>query len=184
MIHALADVKTPHIGDNSNIWQFVVILSGAKIGQNCNINCHTFIEGDVVLGDNVTVKSGVYLWNGIRIEDDVFIGPSVTFVNDPFPRSKVYPDRHKGATIRKGASLGANATIMGNLEIGEYAMIGAGSVVIKSVPPFTLWYGNPAKHMGFVTKEGETVNLDLIGKDEIKYSYIENKLIKIDDSVS
>jgi UDP-2-acetamido-3-amino-2,3-dideoxy-glucuronate N-acetyltransferase len=101
MIHPLADVQTTQIGEGTRVWQFAVILSGARIGKNCNINCHTFIENDVVIGDNCTVKSGVYLWDGIAIENDVFIGPQVTFINNNNPRSRQYPEKHVGATIKK-----------------------------------------------------------------------------------
>jgi acetyltransferase-like isoleucine patch superfamily enzyme len=153
-IHPLADVQSKQIGENTIVWQFCVILAGAKIGNNCNINCHTFIENDVIIGDRVTVKSGVYIWDGFRIEDDVFIGPNVTFVNDKYPRSKKYPEKFQATRIGKGASLGANSTILGGIEIGEYAMIGSGSVVTKDVKPFSLVYGNPAKVMGKVDKNG------------------------------
>ena len=151
MIHPLSDVQSKNIGQNTSVWQYAVILSGAVIGDNCNINCHTFIENDVTIGNNVTVKSGVFLWDGVVVEDNVFIGPNVTFVNDKFPRSKQYPDSFQKTVIRKGASLGANATILGGITIGENAMIGAGSVVTKDVPANTLWVGNPArqiKHIG------------------------------------
>jgi acetyltransferase-like isoleucine patch superfamily enzyme len=153
-IHPLADVQSKQIGENTIVWQFCVILARAKIGNNCNINCHTFIENDVIIGDRVTVKSGVYIWDGFRIEDDVFIGPNVTFVNDKYPRSKKYPEKFQTTRIGKGASLGANSTILGGIEIGEYAMIGCGSVVTKDVKPFSLVYGNPAKVMGKVDKNG------------------------------
>ncbi|HUZ57991.1 MAG TPA: acyltransferase [Hanamia sp.] len=156
-IHPLADVQSKQIGKGTTIWQFAVILSGAVIGENCNINCHTFIENDVIIGDRVTVKSGVYIWDGIRIEDDVFIGPNATFVNDKYPRSKKYPEKFLGIKIGKGASIGANATILGSIEIGEYAMVGAGSVVTKDVSPFTLVYGNPAKIAGKIDEEGKLI---------------------------
>jgi UDP-2-acetamido-3-amino-2,3-dideoxy-glucuronate N-acetyltransferase len=151
MIHPLSDVQTKKIGQNTRVWQYAVILPGAVIGDNCNINCHTFIENDVTIGNNVTVKSGVFLWDGVVVEDEVFIGPNVTFVNDKFPRSKQYPESFQKTVIKKGASLGANATILGGITIGENAMIGAGSVVTKDVPANTLWVGNPArqiKHIG------------------------------------
>ena len=151
------------------MWQFAVILEQAEIGEDCNVNCHTFIENHVKIGNNVTIKSGVYLWDGIIIEDDVFIGPSVSFVNNPYPRSKQYPEKHVGALIKKGVSVGANATIMGALEIGEYAMIGAGSVVTKPVTPFSLWFGNPAKQKGYVTRTGVVLNLELMDKEGKKY---------------
>src|SRR6185437_3194046 len=149
-IHPLADVQSNQIGEGTTIWQFAVILPGAVIGKECNVNCHTFIENNVTIGDRVTIKSGVYIWDGLRIEDDVFVGPNVTFVNDKYPRSKKYPEKFPSTKIGKGASLGANATILAGIEIGEYAMVGAGSVVTKNVEPFSLVYGNPAKFMGKV----------------------------------
>ena len=154
MIHPSAEVQTGNIGENTLIWQFCVILKNATIGSNCNINCNVFIENDVVVGDNVTIKSGVQLWDGVVVEDDVFIGPNVTFTNDIIPRSKQYPDKFEKTLIKKGASIGANSTIIAGVIIGEYALIGAGSVVTKDVPANTVWYGNPAKQRGFITKEG------------------------------
>ncbi len=144
-IHPKAEVHTKKIGRGTRIWQFVVILEGAVIGENCNICSHCFIENDVIIGNNVTIKNGVFLWDGIRIEDDVFIGPNATFVNDKYPRSKQYPDKFLKTVIKKGASIGANATILGGITIGEGAMIGAGSVVTKDVPPGEIWAGNPAR---------------------------------------
>lgn len=104
--HALADVQSKDIGENTRIWQFCVVLFGAKIGANCNICAQVLIENDVVIGDNVTVKSGVQLWDGLRVEDNVFIGPNVTFTNDKFPRSKQYPDSFPHTILRKGCSIG------------------------------------------------------------------------------
>ena len=143
-IHPLAEVKTTKIGEGTSVWQFVVILDKAEIGKNCNINCHCFVENEVLIGNNVTVKSGVYLWDGITIEDDVQIGPNVTFTNDKYPRAKKEFLLQK-TLIQKGASIGAASTILGGITIGENAMIGAGSLVTKSVPANQLWYGNPAK---------------------------------------
>lgn len=145
MIHPTAEVQTDKIGENTTVWQFCVILKGARIGKNCNINFNVFIENDVVIGDNVTVKSGVQLWDGIEIEDHVFIGPNVTFTNDKYPRSKQYPDKFQKTVIKKGASIGAGAIILGGITIGENALIGAGSVVTKNIPANELWLGNPAK---------------------------------------
>ena len=155
MIHPLADVQTKQIGDKTSVWQFAVILKNAKIGSHCNINCHTFIENDVVIGDNVTVKSGVYLWDGIRVEDFVFIGPNATFVNDLYPKSKQYPTEFQQTYLRKGCSIGANATILGGVEIGEHALIAAGSVITKNVVPNALMVGNPASQKGWVNNNGE-----------------------------
>ena len=144
-VHPLADVQTKTIGDETKIWQFSIVLKNAKIGNNCNINSHTFIENDVVIGDNVTVKCGVYLWDGLKIEDNVFIGPNVTFTNDKYPRSKQYPQEFQTTLIKKGASIGANVTILGGVCVGEKSMIGAGSVVTKNIPDGELWIGNPAR---------------------------------------
>jgi UDP-2-acetamido-3-amino-2,3-dideoxy-glucuronate N-acetyltransferase len=158
MIHELADVKTTTIGSGTTVWQFSVILAGATLGRNCNINCHTFIENDVVLGDNVTVKAGVYLWDGLRVHDNVFIGPNATFVNDTRPRSKQYPDSFSTTVIEKGASIGANATILSGVTVGAYSMIGAGSVVTKNVPSFSLVVGNPARIVGWINEKGEKIS--------------------------
>ncbi|CAM3763805.1 acyltransferase [Parendozoicomonas haliclonae] len=144
-VHHLSDVQSTHIGEGSTIWQFCVVLSGAVIGVNTNICSHCFIENDVVVGSNVTVKSGVQLWDGITLEDDVFIGPNVTFTNDKSPRSKHYPEVFLRTIVKKGASIGANATILPGITIGEEAMVGAGSVVTKDVPAGETVYGNPAK---------------------------------------
>jgi UDP-2-acetamido-3-amino-2,3-dideoxy-glucuronate N-acetyltransferase len=161
MIHPTAEIQTKQIGEGTSVWQFCVILQGARIGKNCNINCHVFIENDVVIGNNVTIKSGVQLWDGVRIEDNVFVGPNVTFTNDLSPRSKQYPSHYLNTTLKAGASIGANATIIGGLTIGSYAMIGAGSVVTKDVPDYTLWYGNPAVFHGYVCKCGKKLNNQL-----------------------
>lgn len=133
MIHPLSDVKSKNIGEGTNIWQFCVILEGAKIGKNCNICSHCFIENDVVIGDNVTIKNGVSLYDGMRIEDDVFIGPNATFCNDKYPKSKNKNFKLEPITIKRGASIGANVTILPGVTIGENALIGAGAVVTKDV---------------------------------------------------
>lgn len=153
-VHDTAIVQTIHIGEGTTVWQYAIILKGARVGKNCNINCHTFIESDVIVGDNVTIKAGVYLWNGISIEDGVFVGPNVTFTNDLLPRSKAYPDMFLKTLIKEGASIGANSTLIGGITIGAYALVGAGSVVTKSVPSQALVYGNPAKIKGWVDKKG------------------------------
>jgi UDP-2-acetamido-3-amino-2,3-dideoxy-glucuronate N-acetyltransferase len=155
MIHPLAEVQTNQIGENTSIWQFAIVLKGAVIGNNCNINCHTFIENDVIIGNQVTVKSGVYLWDGIRVEDSVFIGPNATFVNDAYPKSKQYPSKFQQTILKKGCSIGANATILGGIVIGDHALIAAGSMVTKNVVNNALMVGNPAKQMGWVNNSGE-----------------------------
>lgn len=162
-IHPLSDVHSHNIGEGSRIWQFCVVLPGAVIGRNCNICAHVLIENDVVVGDNVTVKSGVQLWDGVRLEDNVFIGPNVTFTNDLVPRSKRYPEAFAWTTIKKGASIGANSTIVAGHTIGEHAFVGAGSVVTKDIPANTVWYGNPARQKGYITDDG--ILLDMEFKD-------------------
>ncbi|CAH6882811.1 dTDP-6-deoxy-3,4-keto-hexulose isomerase [Vibrio chagasii] len=147
MIHQLSDVQSKKIGINTNVWQFCVILPKASIGSNCNICSHCLIENDVSIANNVTIKSGVQIWDGITIEDNVFIGPNVTFTNDKTPRSKIYPEHFLKTIIKKGASIGANSTILPGITIGEGAMVGAGSVVTRSVTPFSTVVGNPAKEI-------------------------------------
>lgn len=149
-IHKLSDVQSSNIGNGTRIWQFSVVLEGAQIGRNCNICAHTLIENDVVIGENVTIKSGVYLWDGIQIEDNVFIGPCVAFANDKYPRSKQYPEVFAKTIIKKGASVGANVTILPSIIIGENAMIGAGSVITKNVPDNAVVVGNPAKVIRYI----------------------------------
>ncbi len=144
-VHTLADVQTEHIGEDTKIWQYCVVLPNAQIGQNCNICSHCFIENDVFIGNNVTIKCGVQLWDGIRLKNNVFIGPNVTFCNDKKPRSKQYPEVFLKTIVDEGASIGANATILPGIRIGKGAMIGAGAVVVKDVPDYTTVIGNPIK---------------------------------------
>lgn len=144
MIHSLSDVQSISIPESTRVWQYVVILRDAVIGANCNICSHCFIENDVKIGNNVTVKCGVFLWDGITVEDNVQIGPNVTFTNDKYPRAKQAFELQR-TVIKKNASIGAAAVILGGVTIGENAMIGAGSVVTKDIPANELWVGNPAK---------------------------------------
>jgi UDP-2-acetamido-3-amino-2,3-dideoxy-glucuronate N-acetyltransferase len=180
MIHESAEVYSDKIGKNSTIWQFVTILQRAKIGDNCNINANVFIENDVEIGNNVTIKCGVQIWDGITIEDDVFIGPNATFTNEIIvSRSKQYPTKFEKTLIQKGASIGANATIIAGNIIGEYSMIGAGSVVTKNIGRNELWIGNPARKIGYVSNEGDILNLDLKSKkNNVFYEWINSSLIK------
>lgn len=163
-IHKLADVQSGNIGVDTNIWQFCVIFKDAIIGNNCNICANVIVENKVVIGNNVTIKSGVQLWDGVSIEDNVFVGPNVTFTNDLIPRSKVYREL-SNTKLKKGCSVGANSTIITGVEIGEYAMIGAGSVVTKNIATNELWYGNPAQHKGYITNDGIILDLEKKNKD-------------------
>jgi UDP-2-acetamido-3-amino-2,3-dideoxy-glucuronate N-acetyltransferase len=149
-IHPMSDVQSRHIGEGTRIWQFCVILPSAKIGAGCNICSHVLVENDVIIGDDVTIKSGVQLWDGTRIGDRVFVGPNVTFTNDRFPRSKKTPEKFLITRVEVGASIGANATILPGITIGEGAMIGAGSVVTRTVEPYSLVVGNPARIVRFL----------------------------------
>ena len=157
LIHALADVHSNAIGAGTRIWQFVVVLAGAKIGQDNNICSHCLIENDVVIGDRVTVKSGVQLWDGLRVGDDVFIGPNASFANDRFPRSKKTPETFLQTVVDAGASIGAGATILPGITIGRNAMVAAGAVVTRSVPPNAIVVGNPAKIVGYVDADRNKV---------------------------
>jgi acetyltransferase-like isoleucine patch superfamily enzyme len=179
--HNLSDVNSEKIGAGTTIWQFVVVLPGAVIGKNCNINSHVFIENDVVIGNNVTLKSGVQVWDGITLEDNVFIGPNVTFTNDLVPRSKQYPQSFEKTLVKKGASIGANATIIAGNEIGEYSLIGAGTVITKNVPARALVVGNPMKLIGWLNNDGTKMKqFDDCFVDSNNVSWIvnNNRLVK------
>lgn len=149
-VHPAAICESENIGKGTRVWAFAHILPKAVIGADCNICDGVFIENDVIVGDRVTIKCGVQLWDGLTVEDDVFIGPNVTFTNDRFPRSKKHPEQFAKTLVRKGASIGANATILPGMEIGSGAMIGAGSVITHSVPPNAIAMGNPAQIVGYV----------------------------------
>lgn len=150
-VHPQGICESHSIGSGTTVWAFAHILPGAVIGNECNICDHVFIENDVVLGHRVTVKSGVQLWDGLRIGDEVFIGPNVTFTNDPFPKSKRRLAEFPKTTLEEGCSIGANATILPGISIGRNAMVGAGAVVTRSVPPNAIVYGNPARIQGYVS---------------------------------
>ena len=153
-IHPNSIVETTSIGAGTRIWAFVHILPDVQIGDDCNICDHCFIESNVIIGNRVTIKSGIYIWQGVEVEDDVFLGPNIVFTNDLRPRSKNYKEAVK-TKILKGASIGANSTILAGVTIGKYAMTGIGSVVTRNVPDYALVYGNPARQHGWVDEMGE-----------------------------
>ncbi len=158
MLHPLSDVQSTVIGSGTRVWQFVVVLPGAVIGCDCNINAHCLIENDVIIGDRVTVKCGVYLWDGLRLEDDVFVGPNATFTNDRLPRSRQWPERFDITRVARGASIGAGAVILPGITIGEGAMVGAGAVVTHDVPPRALVVGNPARILRFLDDDDAPIS--------------------------
>ena len=137
------------IGPRTRVWAFAHVLGKARVGEDCNICDNTFIENDVIIGNRVTIKCGVQLWDGITLEDDVFVGPNATFTNDPFPRSKKYLEKYPRTLVKRGASIGANATILPGVVIGQNAMVGAGAVVATDVPPNAIVIGNPAHIKGY-----------------------------------
>lgn len=150
-VHAQALVEPGAVvGPGTRVWAFAHVLPGARIGRDCNLCDHVFVENDVVVGDRVTVKSGVQLWDGVTLEDDVFVGPNATFVNDTFPRSRDHPPAFARTVVRRGASIGANATVLGGVVVGPGAMVGAGAVVTTNVPANAIVTGNPARISGYV----------------------------------
>lgn len=159
-VHEKALCATENIGANTRIWAFTNVQKNVTIGADCNVCDHCFIENNVVVGDRVTIKNGVALWDGVTIEDDVFIGPYAVFTNDIHPRSKVYHDQVDRILVKRGATIGANAVIVAGHDIGQYAFIGAGAVVTKEVPDFTMWYGNPARMIGYVCKCARRLDID------------------------
>jgi UDP-2-acetamido-3-amino-2,3-dideoxy-glucuronate N-acetyltransferase len=149
-VHAQGLCEADAVGRGTRIWAFAHVLRGAKIGADCNICDGVFVEGGAVVGDRVTVKCGVQVWNGVELEDDVFVGPNATFTNDRFPRSRQWLEEYPRTIVRSQASIGANATILPGIEIGRGAMVGAGAVVTRSVPPHAVVTGNPARIKGYV----------------------------------
>lgn len=160
-VHTHGICESSDIGKDTRIWAFAHVLPGASIGSQCNICDHVFVENDVIIGSRVTVKCGVQLWDGITLEDEVFIGPNATFTNDPFPRSKQYPEQFPRTVICRGASIGANATILPGLTIGQHAMIGAGAVVTRSVPANAIVIGNPARIVGYADEDNKQNKLSI-----------------------
>jgi acetyltransferase-like isoleucine patch superfamily enzyme len=160
MIHPTSEIKSEDIGENTAIWQYVVIMAGAKLGSFCNVGSHTFIENKVVIGDRVTIKNGVLIFDGVTIEDDCLIGPGVVFTNDIYPRSDRLQERSQSLqtiSLGRGVSIGANSTIRAGISIKEYALIGAGTVVTKDIPSFSLVVGNPGEIVGKVDVDGNVV---------------------------
>ncbi|PZR43058.1 WxcM-like domain-containing protein [Paraburkholderia fungorum] len=166
-VHPQGLCESEHVGAGTRVWAFAHVLPGARVGGECNICDNVFIEGGAIVGDRVTLKCGVQLWDGVELEDDVFVGPNATFTNDRFPRSKHHPEAYARTIVRRGASIGANATILPGIVIGQNAMVGAGAVVTSSVPPNAIVVGNPARIAGYVNDIGATQAPTLIesGRD-------------------
>jgi acetyltransferase-like isoleucine patch superfamily enzyme len=157
-VHDRALCESQEIGDRTRIWAFAHVLKDVRIGADCNIGDHAFIESGVTIGDRVTIKNGVAVWNGVTVEDDVFLGPNCVLTNDLIPRSRVFHDENVPTYIRRGASVGANATIVCGHTLGEYCVIGAGAVVTRDVRSYALMIGNPARQIGWVGRKGERLN--------------------------
>lgn len=174
MIHPLSDVQSKNIGEDTFVWQFSIVLKGAVIGKRCNINCSVLIENDVSIGDDVTIKPGVQIWDGVTIGNKVMVGPNVTFTNDRIPISKNKEYKNEKTIINEAASIGANSTILCGIEIGTKSLIGAGSVLTKSTQPYTVWYGNPAIHKGYITEDSILLGLDLKDKNTGEQYYIDS----------
>jgi acetyltransferase-like isoleucine patch superfamily enzyme/dTDP-4-dehydrorhamnose 3,5-epimerase-like enzyme len=157
-IHPQALCESANIGEGTRVWAFAHVLPGAVVGRDCNLCDGVFVENDVVVGDRVTVKCGVQLWDGVRLGDDVFVGPNATFTNDPFPRSRQRPAEFAHTVVEAGASIGANATLLPGIHVGRHAMIGAGAVVLRDVPAYAIVAGNPAVIIGYVGGDSANKN--------------------------
>ena len=165
------------IGEGTRIWAYANVLAGAVIGSDCNICDGCFIEKGAILGNHVTLKNHVSIWSGVTLADDVFVGSGTTFINDRYPRSNRQDDwTLEGITVEKGATIGANATIMGGITIGTYAVIGAGAVVTKDVPAYTIVVGNPAKPAGFACQCGRKLNQAYSCVCHKRYTLIANQI--------
>jgi UDP-2-acetamido-3-amino-2,3-dideoxy-glucuronate N-acetyltransferase len=165
--HPTAIVESDNIGEGSKVWHFVHIRENVEIGKNCNIGKSVYVDAEVKIGYNVKIQNFSSIYKGVKLEDDVFVGPSVVFTNDLYPRAFIWgEDRIVQTVVKKGSSIGANSTIICGLTIGEYAMVGAGSVVTKDVPPFGLVFGNPARLRGFVCYCGKKLSSIIEKKEE------------------
>lgn len=159
-VHPSAIVESDNIGSKTRVWAFAHILKNVTIGEDCNICDYVFIESGVTIGSRVTIKNGISIWEGLTIEDDVFLGPNCVFTNDMFPRSKAHKGEYEKTLLKKGASVGANATILCGITLGRYSMIGAGAVVTKDIPDFACMAGNPARLLYWISKTGEKLVFD------------------------
>jgi acetyltransferase-like isoleucine patch superfamily enzyme/dTDP-4-dehydrorhamnose 3,5-epimerase-like enzyme len=177
-IHAQALCESAHIGSGTRIWAFAHVLPGARIGADCNICDGVFVENDVIVGDRVTVKCGVQLWDGVRLEDDVFVGPNATFSNDRFPRSRQRPPTFAQTLVQRGASIGANATLLPGITIGAGAMVGAGAVVLRSVPANAIVVGNPARIVGYTHTDDIAVAIESAGAPALTPSRVRGVELK------
>jgi UDP-2-acetamido-3-amino-2,3-dideoxy-glucuronate N-acetyltransferase len=164
-VHPQGLCESTKVGSGTRIWAFAHVLPGAAIGQDCNLCDQVFVENEVVIGDRVTIKCGVQLWDGVHVEDDVFVGPNATFTNDRFPRSKAYQERPARTTVCHHASVGANATILPGVTVGQHAMVGAGAVVTRDVPPYAIVVGNPARIIGYVESRSLPDAARVLGPD-------------------
>jgi len=183
-VHPQGICESENVGEGTRVWAFAHVLPGARIGADCNVCDHVFVENDVVIGDRVTIKCGVQVWDGVTLADDVFVGPNVTFTNDPMPRSKVYPDEFAKTVVGQGASLGGGSVILPGVRIGRSAMVGAGAVVTKDVPPNAIVVGNPARIVGYVdtTPEpaqiGEPTGGAVLGLPQVRVPGVELRQIR------